>query len=143
MYIFDTDHLSFIQRNGQEGKQILAKLATINEPTVAVTIVTYEEQVRGRLNFLSKAKTLNEQIFAYQGLQQLILNYQSIAIIPFDHAAALEHQRLRKAYPRLGNMDLKIAAITLINNATLLTRNKSDFGQVIELQIEDWSKTYS
>ena len=143
MCILDTDHLSFIQRNGQEGKQILAKLATINEPTVAVTIVTYEEQVRGRLNFLSKAKTLNEQIFAYQGLQQLILNYQSIAIIPFDHAAALEHQRLRKAYPRLGNMDLKIAAITLINNATLLTRNKSDFGQVIELQIEDWSKTYS
>ena len=143
MYIFDTDHLSFIQRNGQEGKQILAKLATIKEPTVAVTIVTYEEQVRGRLNFLSKAKTLNEQIFAYQGLQQLTLDYQSIIIIPFDRAAALEHQRLRKAYPRLGNMDLKIAAISLINHAILLTRNKSDFGQVIELQIEDWSKTYS
>ena len=143
MYIFDTDHLSFIQRNGQEGKQILAKLATIKEPTVVVTVITYEEQVRGRLNFLSKAKTLNEQIFAYQGLQQLALDYQSIIIIPFDRAAALEHQRLRKAYPRLGNMDLKIAAISLINNATLLTRNKSDFGQVIELQIEDWSKTYS
>ena len=143
MYIFDTDHLSFIQRNGQEGKQILAKLATIKEPTVVVTVITYEEQVRGRLNFLSKAKTLNEQIFAYQGLQQLALDYQSIIISPFDRAAALEHQRLRKAYPRLGNMDLKIAAISLINNATLLTRNKSDFGQVIELQIEDWSKTYS
>ena len=143
MYIFDTDHLSFIQRNGKEGKQILAKLATIKEPTVAVTIVTYEEQVRGRLNFLSKAKTLNEQIFAYQGLQQLALDYQCIIILPFDRAAALEHQRLRKAYPRLGNMDLKIAAISLINHAILLTRNKSDFGQVVELLIEDWSKTYS
>jgi tRNA(fMet)-specific endonuclease VapC len=141
MYIFDTDHLSFIQRNGQEGKQILAKLATIKELDVAVTIVTYEEPVRGRLNFLSKAKTLNEQILAYQGLQQLALDYQSIVIIPFDRAAALEHQRLRKAYPRLGNMDLKIAAISLINNATLLTRNKSDFGQIIELPIDDWSKT--
>lgn len=138
-----TDHLSFIQRHGQEGKQILAKLATIKEPTIAVTIVTYEEQVRGRLNFLSKAKTLNEQILAYQGLQQLALDYQSIVIIPFDRAAALEHQRLRKAYPRLGNMDLKIAAISLINNATLLTRNKSDFGQIVELRIDDWSKTYN
>ena len=143
MYIFDTDHLSFIQRNGQEGKQILGKLATMKELVVAVTVITYEEQVRGRLNFLSKAKTLNEQIFAYQGLQQLALDYQSIIILPFDRAAALEHQRLRKAYPRLGNMDLKIAAISLINHAILLTRNKSDFGQVIELQIEDWSKTYS
>jgi tRNA(fMet)-specific endonuclease VapC len=143
MYIFDTDHLSFVQRNGQEGKQILGKLATMKELVVAVTVITYEEQVRGRLNFLSKAKTLNEQIFAYQGLQQLALDYQSIIILPFDRAAALEHQRLRKAYPRLGNMDLKIAAISLINHAILLTRNKSDFGQVVELLIEDWSKTYS
>lgn len=99
--------------------------------------------MRGRLNFLSKAKTLDEQILAYQGIQQRTLDYQSIVIIPFDRAAALEHQRLRKAYPRLGNMDLKIAAITLINDATLLTRNKSDFGQVVELPIEDWSKAYN
>ncbi|MEG4348012.1 type II toxin-antitoxin system VapC family toxin [Microcoleus sp. A003_D6] len=141
MYILDTDHLSFIQRNGQEGKQILARLAAIEELEVAVTVITYEEQVRGRLNFLSKARTLDEQILAYKGLQQLALDYQSIVIIPFNRAAALEHQRLRRVYSRLGNMDLKIAAITLINNATLLTRNKSDFGQVVELRIEDWSAT--
>jgi len=139
MYILDTDHLSFIQRNGQEGKQILARIAAIEEIEVAVTVITYEEQVRGRLNFLSKAKTLDEKILAYQGLQQLVLDYQSIVIIAFNRAAALEHQRLRKAYPRLGNMDLKIAAITLINNAILLTRNKSDFGEILELHIEDWS----
>ena len=42
MYIFDTDHLSFIQRNGQEGKQILVKLATLQDPEVAVTVITYE-----------------------------------------------------------------------------------------------------
>jgi len=139
MYILDTDNLSFIQRNGQEGKQILARLATIEENEVAVTVITYEEQIRGRLNFLSQARTLEAQILGYQGLQQLALDYQSIRIIPFNRAAALEHQRLRKVYPRLGNMDLKIAAITLINNATLLTRNKSDFGKILELQIEDWS----
>jgi tRNA(fMet)-specific endonuclease VapC len=139
MYIFDTDHLSLIQRNGQEGKRILAKLAEIEDPEVAVTVITYEEQIRGRLAFLAKAKTLDEQIFAYQGLQQLAINYQAIAIIPFSRASALDHQRLRKAYPRLGNMDLKIAAIALTNNATLVTRNKSDFGQIVELSIDDWS----
>jgi len=139
MYIFDTDHLSFIQRNGQEGKKILVKLATLQDPEVAVTVITYEEQIRGRLSFLSKAKTVDEQTIAYQGLQQLALDYQSIAIIPFSREAILEHQRLRKVYPRLGNMDLKIAAIALTNTAILITRNKSDFGQLTELSIEDWS----
>jgi tRNA(fMet)-specific endonuclease VapC len=139
VYILDTDHLSLIQRNGQTGKRILAKLLSIPGIQVAVTVVTYEEQVRGRLNVLSRAKTIDEQVFAYQGLQQLIADYQSIVVAPFSNAAALEHQRLRKAYPRLGNMDLKIAAIALTNSAILLTRNSSDFQQITELPIEDWT----
>lgn len=139
MYILDTEHLSLIQRNGQEGKRILTRLAAVKELEVAVTVITYEEQVRGRLNVLSRAKTLDEQVLAYQGLQQLGADYQSIVMVPFSRTAALEHQRLRKAYPRLGNMDLKIAAIALTNNAILLTCNESDFGQIVELRTEDWS----
>ncbi len=139
MYILDTDHISFIQRNGKEGKNILARLATLDNPEVAVTIITYEEQVKGRLSFLSKAKTVEQKVLAYQGLEQLVLDYQSIVIAPFNRIAILEYQRLRKSYPRLGNMDLKIAAITLTNKAILLTRNVSDFRQIRELQVEDWS----
>jgi tRNA(fMet)-specific endonuclease VapC len=45
MYIFDTDHLSLIQRNGQEGKQIMRKLTTLGEIEVVVTVITYEEHV--------------------------------------------------------------------------------------------------
>ena len=139
MYILDTDHLSLIQRNGQEGKRILARLATVEEAEVAVTIITYEEQVRGRLSVLSRARTLDEQIIAYQWLQRFSDDYRSVAIIPFGRAAGVEHQHLRKAYPRLGSMDLKIAAICLVNSATLLTRNASDFGLIKELFIENWS----
>lgn len=140
MYIFDTDHLSLIQRNSIEGQRILSRLAVLDDVQVAVTIITYEEQVRGRLSFLSKAKTPDEQVLAYQGLQQLATDYRSIEILPFNRTAALEHQRLRKAYPRLGNMDLKIAAIANIYNAILLTCNESDFGQIVELRTENWSK---
>jgi tRNA(fMet)-specific endonuclease VapC len=140
MYILDTDHLSLIQRNGEDGKRILARLANIVGSEVAVTVITYEEQVKGRLSVLAKAKTLDEQVFAYKCLQQLAIDYQSISIIPFSDTAALEHQRLRKTYPRIGNMDLKIAAISLTSNALLLTRNRSDFGQIIGLRIDGWSR---
>jgi tRNA(fMet)-specific endonuclease VapC len=141
MYILDTDHLSLIQHNGQEGKRILARLAAVGETEVAVTIITYEEQLRGRFSVLSKARTLDEQVLAYRGLEQLEKDYRTIMIVSFSHAAALEHQRLRKAHPRIANMDLKIAAISLTNNAILLTRNASDFGQIGELQTGDWSAT--
>ena len=139
MYILDTDHLSLIQRNGQEGKRILARLSAVENPAIAVAVITYEEQVRGRLNLVSKAKTLDERIRAYVGLQQISIDYRLITVIGFARAAALEHERLRKAYPRLGNMDLKIAAIALTNSATLLTRNYTDFGQITELITEVWS----
>jgi tRNA(fMet)-specific endonuclease VapC len=92
MYILDTDHLSLIQRNGQEGKRILKRLATVENVGVAVTVITYEEQVRGRLSVLSRVKTLDEQVLAYQELQQLVKDYHSILIFPFNRAAALEHQ---------------------------------------------------
>jgi tRNA(fMet)-specific endonuclease VapC len=139
MYLLDTDHLSLIQRNGAEGKRILAKLATIEAAEVAVTVITYEEQLRGRLSVLSRAKTAEAQVAAYQGLQQLAMDYKEITLVAFNQAAAIVHQRLRKTYPRLGTMDLKIAAISIVNDATLLTRNSSDFGQIVDLKQEDWT----
>jgi tRNA(fMet)-specific endonuclease VapC len=140
VYIFDTDHFSLIQRNGQEGKRIVARFTAIAQAELLVTIATYEEQVRGRLDLLSRAKTLDARVSVYYGLRQLTIDYRSIGVIAFDQASAQEHQRLRRAYPRLGNMDLKIAAMALVNQAILLTRNQADFGQIAELQIEDWSR---
>ena len=120
---------------------ILARLETLDTVAVAVTIITDEEQLRGRLSMLSRAKTLDEQIIGYRWLQILADNYRSINIIPFDPTAALEYQRLRKAYPRLGAMGLRIAAIAMVRNAILLTRNASDFGKIENLSIDDWSRS--
>jgi tRNA(fMet)-specific endonuclease VapC len=36
-------------------------------------------------------------------------------------------------------MDLKIAAIALSHQATLLTHNLKDFGQIENLHVEDWT----
>lgn len=138
MYLLDTDHLSLIQRGGIQGRSILLRLTETIIP-FATTVITYEEQTRGWLDRLSRAKTVNEQVNAYQRLQQHTVHYRDINVITFNIAAAQEYEHLRKVYPRLGKMDLRIAAIAFTEKATVLTRNYKDFGQITNLKTEDWS----
>jgi len=44
----------------------------------------------------------------------------------FDTRAAEEFDRLRSERIRIGTMDLKIAAIALVNDATLVSSNLKD-----------------
>jgi tRNA(fMet)-specific endonuclease VapC len=139
MYILDTDHLSVLDRGGLQAQPLLMRLANINPNQVAVTIISYEEQMRGWLSYVAKSQNVETQVLAYKELKKQLTNYCMIPILEFDQPAAQEFQRLKKAYPRLGTMDLKIAAIVLVNKAILLTRNIADFGQIAGLNLEDWT----
>ena len=82
---------------------------------------------------------IEQQVTVYQKLAKQLDNYRKITVIGFDQNAGHIFQDLRKRFPRIGTMDLKIAAIAIANQATLLTRNTKDFGQIPNLQIEDWT----
>ena len=137
MYLLDTDYMSLMQRGTVEGQALFRRLMSSNI-TPTTTIVTYEEQMRGWLDLLARSTKFEAQLRAYQLLHQHSVNYQKIAISPFDATAIQEYQNLRKTYPRLGKMDLKIAAIAITNQAILLTRNQRYFSQITSLQSEDW-----
>ncbi len=139
MYIFDTDHLSVLDRGGIKAECLMQRLANVDSTQVAVSIISYEEQMRGWLSYVAKAQTVEQQVEAYKQLRRQLTNYCAMPILEFDEQAAQEFQRLRKTYPRLGTMDLKIASVVLVNQAVLLTRNSSDFGQIAGLSIEDWT----
>jgi tRNA(fMet)-specific endonuclease VapC len=139
MYILDTDHLSVLDRGGVAARPLLQRLATIEPTQVATSIISYEEQMRGWLSYAAKVRTVEQEIDVYKQLKCQLMNYCAIPILEFDEAAAQEFQSLKKLYPRLGSMDLKIASIALVNQAIVLTRNNRDFGQVANLSIEDWT----
>ena len=56
-------------------------------------------------------------------------------VLPWDAAAADLFVSFRGQGIRLGSMDLKIACIALVHDATLLTRNTSDFAQIPGLRV--------
>jgi len=59
-------------------------------------------------------------------------------ILPWDADAAELFLQFRGQGVRIGSMDLKLACIALAHDATLLTRNATDFSRVPGLRIENW-----
>jgi tRNA(fMet)-specific endonuclease VapC len=139
MVVLDTDHLSVLDHeSGASARRLAARLSTIASEGIATTIVNVEEQMRGWLAYLARARTVTDQIAAYDRLARYLRRYTRVTILDFDAAASTEFQRLRKVYRRVGTMDLKIAAVALAREATLLTRNLSDFRQIVNLKVENW-----
>jgi tRNA(fMet)-specific endonuclease VapC len=61
-------------------------------------------------------------------------------VVDFDEAAAVRFQALKKSKVRVGTMDLRIAAIALVHDATVVTGNLSDFRRVPGLKVLHWDK---
>ena len=139
MTILDTDHLSFLDQDTLEGFNLGRRLAALPEEDVAVTIVTYEEQMRGWLSYVARANMPSRQIEAYRKLRFHVERFRRIPLLDYNEKAAAEFERLRQARVRIGAIDLKIAAIALADDATLLSRNLNDYHKVPGLRVEDWS----
>jgi tRNA(fMet)-specific endonuclease VapC len=77
---------------------------------------------------------------AYQGLFEVAETSKYIRVLPFTSRAVERYLALRRELPRLGKIDLSIAAIALDYDGIVVTRNRRDFEQVPDLQIEDWSQ---
>ena len=140
MVILDTDHMSVLERREQPALgHLLNRLTELSSSEVTTTVISYEEQMRGWMAYLARARSMAQQITAYGRLLSHLDNYRRIPVLAFDEAAAIEFQRLRRSRLRMGTMDLKIAAIVLSRDATLLSRNLVDFNQIPDLQVEDWT----
>jgi tRNA(fMet)-specific endonuclease VapC len=139
MLVLDTDVTSLLQQTVGEAAQLLqAQITQTGEP-VYVTIVTFQEQMRGRLAQCTKASIPEQYVAAARRLHETLEDYRRRAVLDFDDRAVEHFKRLKAARIRVGTMDLRIAAIVLANNATRITRNLSDFRKVPGLRAEDWT----
>jgi tRNA(fMet)-specific endonuclease VapC len=79
MIILDTDVLTLVQRDESEiALRIRARIAQLPPQELAgTTVITYHEQTRGWLAYLSKARTKAQQIYAYSLLMSHLNDYRT------------------------------------------------------------------
>jgi tRNA(fMet)-specific endonuclease VapC len=140
MILLDTDHLTLLKYADSERAVRLNERLRAQPPeeVVAISIISVEEQMRGWLAVVARERQARRQVSGYAELARLLNYFRAFTVLPFDERAADQFDNLRGAKIRLGTMDLKIAAIALVNQALLLSANRRDFEQVPGLRVENW-----
>lgn len=138
LYILDSDHLSLYQRGHQT---LRPYLASIPPQQIAMTIISVEELLRGRLAQVHRAATPQTRVRAYDWLWETVDFIGNFTILKYNAEADSYFEAFRAQKIRVGTQDLRIAAIALSHQATLVTRNRRDFENIPDLKIEDWSRS--
>jgi tRNA(fMet)-specific endonuclease VapC len=135
-YLLDTDHLTLYDLH----HPILRPRIDGQPPnSVAISAVTVDEVMRGRLAEIARHRGGAPLTDAYKHLVDSVRLMNGFPIVEFDASAEAEYQRLLFARLRVGTMDLRIAAVAIVNRLTVLTRNTRDFKRVLGLTVEDWT----
>ncbi|BAU11890.1 hypothetical protein LEP3755_24140 [Leptolyngbya sp. NIES-3755] len=136
--ILDTDHVSLILRGDQRLK------AQVNQhPEACTTVITIQEIFNGWITRINQAKPIDDFVELYSRFTTTIDYLKQTEILNFDRAADQCFRSLLQQNPSLRKArlqrDMRIAAIALSQDATIVTRNQRDFGQVPGLKLVDWS----
>lgn len=141
MIILDTDCLSLLQRKRGIGYLELANaLSKFSSDQISTTIVSFDEQMRGWMAIVARARTTEALISAYEDLNSFLYAFDDVPALPFDEDAGKIFDEMKRQKIRVGTMDLRIASIAIAQNAVLVSRNLVDFERIPNLTVEDWTK---
>jgi tRNA(fMet)-specific endonuclease VapC len=137
--VLDTDCLSILDAGqGKEFELLNDAIARSEQPEVYVTVVSFEEQMRGWLSYIAASRAMKRQVDGYTRLHAILRAYLQRLVLDFDLRAMEQFEALRRQI-RIGAMDLKIASICLVHDALLVSRNLRDFRKVPGLKVQDWT----
>ncbi len=132
MFLFDTDALSQVLRR-DPSPSILIRMASVPREEQFTTAITVGEMVYG-------AERSSRREYLLGQFEERL--WPNLRILPFDHAAAETYGRIRAELERAGTPlaepDLRIAAIALTRDLTVVTGNTRHFSRVPGLRVEDW-----
>jgi tRNA(fMet)-specific endonuclease VapC len=136
VFVLDTDHVTLYHTGNP---QVLQNIALHAADTLTICVITVEEQLTGWQTALRQAKDDARREQVYRRMALAVESLSGWLVIPFTHSAMLRHRALLRLHRNVGSNDLKIAAVAIEFNATVITRNQRDFRQVAGLTLADWS----
>ena len=136
-YLLDTDTITLIQFGHATA---IRNLGAHADADVTLSAVSFQEQMRGWLSRLNKLTSAAQQSDWYDRLvTRLFPVWRRFELLPFPQAAIQRFQHLRSLRLNVGLMDLRLAAVALEYDLTVVTRNSRDFGRVAGIRTEDWT----
>ncbi len=131
-YLIDTDIFSMYMRNNSTVVDNFSRyFGNIYKPTIS--ILTYYEILSG-LTYRDSKKQLSIFIEIIEYCRILELNPESIKY------SATIYANLRKSGVIIDDVDILIAGICMSNKMILVTNNEKHYGNIPDLEIENWSK---
>lgn len=133
LYVLDTDVVSLLMK-GKLAEAVRGRLERLSPDRVATTAITLGELHYGALRSSVPEKWRH-------AVQELA---SRIACLPFDRAAAMRYGEVRACLELRGrpvaDADLRIAAICLATDRTLVSGNDRHFTRIPGLRYENWTK---
>jgi len=136
LFVLDTDAISQLQRGFTPLIDRVREHSATDE--LATTIITVEESLTGWQALLRKNNTRDRLAKVYQLMTETVELIACFRVFSFDESAIARYEDLFAQRLNVRKMDLRIAAIALEQNATLVTRNVRDFARVPGLRVENW-----
>lgn len=131
MVILDSDILVGLLRNNPDASKKIQQFLE-KEETLSTTTISSYELLRGAL--LSAKKKEN--------VQEVYALLQTLTLYTFDFSSSLICSQVSCDLRNLGREtslpDLMIASIALSKKEKIVTRNAKDFGNIVQLKIEEW-----
>ncbi|MEH2276029.1 MAG: type II toxin-antitoxin system VapC family toxin [Nostoc sp.] len=110
LWILDTDCVSLFQ----EQHPILTQhINAVNPEDIAITIITVEEQLRGRFNIIRRTSSSDALVLAYAKLETTLEFFKNVRSLGFDQYAINCYEDLIRQRIRVGTQDFNIVSVQL------------------------------
>ena len=136
LFALDTDILSHYHA----GHPVVRQNVAARPPgEVVLTVISVEESLSGWLAYIRRARRPDRLALGYERLARAVEALTGWTILPFPAAAITRFEQLTAMRLGVGAYDLRIGAIALEHNATVVTRNVKHFARIPGLAVADWS----